>query len=296
MMLFLLSTVTIVSMAAAHDSTTVEIAPGVLMPFANLGGVRDRPSNYSKWLALGGRGLDTALTYGDDVQNEVAAAVKASSVARPEIFLTTKIPCCPSRSEHCEDAEFNGTASADVNRDLAILGKVDLILLHWPCSTYEQTIVAYEGLQKALKNGKTRSIGVSNFNHSLLRRMLDDDRVTVKPAVNQCGHSVGAHNNSHNPAFGGDDDTVKFCAENGISYSAYSPLGGLNGLDIYDNPVVIAIGKAHGVSAAQVALRWLVQQNITVVTAAEKASYEAEDMDIFSFALTTEEMGQLAAL
>merc|ERR1711865_677236 len=66
---------------------------------------------------------------------------------------------------------------------------------------------------------------------------------------------------------GGGDDTVKFCKANGISYSAYSPLGGLTGTDVFKDPTVIAIGNKHNVGPAQVALRWLVQQNISVVTA-----------------------------
>jgi len=282
----------------AAPPNTIEIAPGVFMPYANLGGVTSRPSNYTEWLKLGGRGLDTALTYGDNVQTKVAEALRTTSVPRSEIFLTTKVPCCPSFARWCTPKypEFNGSIAADVNRDVAILGKVDLILLHWPCDTYEETVKAYKGLETALASGVTRAIGVSNFNATLLKRMLSDPGVSVKPSVNQCGHSVGAHNSSHNPRFGGDDGTVKFCADNGISYSAYSPLGGLSGLDIYKNPRVVAIGKAHNKSPAQVALRWLVQQNITVVTAANKESYEAEDMDLFSFSLTDQEMAALTAL
>ena len=89
---------------------------------------------------------------------------------------------------------------------------------------------------------------------------------------------------------------VAFCQAHEISYSAYSPLGGLDGIDVFDDPTVIALGKAHGVSAAQVALRWLVQQNITVVTAADKLEYSKEDIDLFSFSLTEMEMQTLAAL
>lgn len=89
---------------------------------------------------------------------------------------------------------------------------------------------------------------------------------------------------------------VAFCQAHGISYSAYSPLGGLDGIDVFNDPTVKAIGKAHGVSAAQVALRWLVQQNITVVTAANNLEYIKEDIDLFSFSLTATEMQTLAAL
>ena len=79
-------------------------------------------------------------------------------------------------------------------------------------------------------------------------------------------------------------------------YSAYSPLEGLNGGDVFNIPQVIAIGKAHNVSGAQVALRWLVQQNITAVTAAHNPAYIAEDIDVFSFELTPTEMDTLSKI
>lgn len=80
-------------------------------------------------------------------------------------------------------------------------------------------------------------------------------------------------------------------------YSAYSPLGGLSGLDIFKNPTVIRIADRHNVSAAQVALKWLVQRNITIVTAADNSEYISEDMDLFSWGeLSAEEMATLAAV
>jgi diketogulonate reductase-like aldo/keto reductase len=115
----------------------------------------------------------------------------------------------------------------------------------------------------------------------------------TKPAVNQCGHSIG---NTQNTLNGGDDRTVEWCQANGISYSAYSPLGGLSGIDILKNLDVLAIAHAHTVSAAQVALRWLVQQNISVVTAASNPEYIREDIDVFSFVLTPAEMATLARI
>ena len=74
------------------------------MPVVNLGGVHSSPSNYSLWLEIGGHGLDTARMYGDDVQEQVGAAVAASTLDRSEIFVTTKIPCCPSHfgSKYCD--------------------------------------------------------------------------------------------------------------------------------------------------------------------------------------------------
>jgi 2,5-diketo-D-gluconate reductase A len=243
---------------------------------------------------LGGRGIDTALTYGDVIQQKVARALATTDVPRSDIFVTTKVPCCPlADSGKCKQPEYSGSIAQDISKDIAILGKVDLLLLHWPCDTYQQTLDAYTALEAALTSGVTRARGVSNFNASLLERLSKD--IKVKPAVNQCGHSVGAHH-LHNPKFGGDDLTVEYCAKHGISYSAYSPLGGLNGLDIYKNPTVISIANVHKVSPAQVALKWLVQQNITVVTASNNSTYDSQDKDLFSFTLTKAEMKTLAAL
>jgi len=258
--------------------------------------VTSKPSNYSSWLTVGGRGLDTALTYGDTVQQEVAAAMDSSSVPRDQIFLTTKIPCCPfSLTKSCSDPEFGGTAAQSIARDIKLLGRpVDLLLLHWPCDHLADTLSSYAALEDALAKGLTRAIGVSNFNASMLKKILP--AVKVKPAVNQCGHSIGAHNASHNPGFGGNDETVQFCQKHDISYSAYSPLGGLTGTDVFKDPTVIAIGKKHNVGPAQVALRWLVQQKISVVTAGNNPVHQAQDLDLFSFSLTKGEMQQLGAL
>ena len=269
----------------------VTIAPGVEMPIVNLGGVRDRPSNYSSWLSNGGRGLDTALIYGADIQTEVAQAIASSDVKRKEIFLTTKVPCCPSAGvKSCSDPLYNGSIIDNIAKDIEILGRpLDLLLLHWPCDSIEQTEAAYAELESALDQGITRSIGVSNFNASVLETF----KHKVPPAVNQCGHSVGHTNQS---VYGSDDATVKYCAEHGISYSCYSPLGGLNHLDVFKDPTVKAIAAQHNVSPAQIALRWLVQQNLTVVTSSNKSQYQQEDLDLFSFSLTEDEMTRLAAL
>ena len=179
----------------------------------------------------GGRGIDTALTYGDDVQ-KVAASVAKSGVPRSDIFLTTKVPCCPNvfgargvgRGAQCGPTtpEFNGSIANDVSRNLKLLGPSppDLTLLHWPCDTFEQTLSAWRGLEAALQDGKTRAIGVSNFNATLLAKLLP--HMKIKPAVNQCGHSIGHHTLNQTAATsrqgytGGEDATVSFCANHGI--------------------------------------------------------------------------------
>ena len=213
--------------------TSVQIAPGLFQPYVNLGGVTGtHASNWSDFLSSGGRGIDTALTYGDDVQTKVATSIAESGVPRSEIFLTTKVPCCPnvfgakngSPGAHCGPAtpEFNGSIAKDVARNLELLGSAapDLTLLHWPCDTVDQTLAAWRGLEVALQAGKTRAIGVSNFNDTLLAMLLP--QMKVKPAVNQCGHSIGHHTLNQTVATskagytGGEDATVSFCANHGI--------------------------------------------------------------------------------
>lgn len=275
--------------------TSVEIAPGVNMPYINLGGVHSHPSNYTTWLELGGRGLDSALMYGDDVQVAVADAIQASRIPRGKLFVTSKVPCCPAPfTKWCQwyDAEFDElSAFTRAKIDARLLGVevVDLVLLHWPCATMEQTIATYRSLEEFALAGKARAIGVSNFNASVIDALYAAG-LRVPPAVNQCGFSVGNHNSSES---GRDFETLSKCKERGITYSAYSPLGGLSGVDVLGNPVVKSIGQKHGKSSAQVALRWLTQQGVVVVTASDKASHLETDLEIFDFTLADDEMNAL---
>lgn len=265
------------------------------MPLINLGGVHSKPSNYSLWLDLGGRGLDTAWDYGNDVQKAVGDAVTASGI-RNDLFITTKVPCCPSWQE-TKCSPWAGTnldeivrKAADINLELLGVSYVDLLLLHEPCDTMKDTVTAYLALEKVKASGKARAIGISNFNKTLIDALMKEAKVL--PAVNQCGFSIGGHNNS---AMGSDPETIKHCQDLGITYSAYSPLGGLNGIDILHDPDVMAIAATHNKSAAEVALRWVVQQGIPAVTASNKESHDLSDLDIFSFALTNDEMVRLKA-
>jgi diketogulonate reductase-like aldo/keto reductase len=290
----------VLALAAAQVvKPDVEIAPGVLMPMVSLGGVESRPSNYSAWLspAVGGAALDTALDYGTATQSAVGAAVRASGLPRAKVFITTKVPCCPftwatPNQTACADPSFANVTLA-LERDLAELGlaghggQADLVLLHWPCDSMEQSIAAYRALEAFHAAGKARAIGVSNFNSSQLAALLAVAK--VPPAVNQCEFSIGVKN----PLCGKDGPA--FAAAHGVTYEAYSPLGGLSGIDVLADPDVRRIAAAHGVAAAQVALRWVVQQGIAFATAAQNPAYMVEDLDLFSFELSDAEMATLAA-
>lgn len=286
--------------AAAAIPTTKEIAPGVFMPYVNLGGVHSHPSNYSAWLSIGGVGLDTALMYGDDVQMHVGDAIRASKIPREKLFVTTKVPCCPAPfSKWCswyasEYADLDAGTRAEIDLRLLGVDQVDLMLLHWPCTTTEQTIATYRALEEFALAGKARAIGISNFNASMIDTLYAaPGGLRVRPSINQCGFSIGGHNNS---SFGRDFATLAKCKEKGITYSAYSPLGGLSGVDVLNDPRVKAVGAAHNKSSAQVALRWVTQQEVVAVTASTKVSHLRSDLGIFDFSLTQGEMQELAKI
>lgn len=313
----------------ARIPTTVEIAPGVEMPYVNLGGVHSHPSNYSAWLELGGTGLDTALMYGDDVQLETGKAVEASGIPREQLFVTSKVPCCPSSfTSWCKwyDSEYDDLSAytrAEIDARLLGLETVDLMLLHWPCDTVEDTVRTYRSLEKFQLDGKARAIGISNFNASAIDALFEHE-LRVKPVVNQCGFSIGGTTTEpaprppsrslrsplhralpltpplrtgHNDTkYGRDFETLDKCRAKGITYSAYSPLGGLSGVDVLSNPQVVAVGKAHNKSSAQVALRWVTQQGVVAVTASTKPSHLAGDLDIFDFTLSSDEMATLTKI
>jgi len=249
------------------------------MPLVSLGHPDDgtqEDDSAKLWLSLGARGIDTAFSYHN--QDLVGKAVRASGIPREEIFVTTKVPC-KATAEESLDA---------IREDLKELqmDSVDLMLIHFPCSHYKISggnAAAWQGLQKALELNLTRSIGVSNFAVDDVKEVLAVGG--VQPAVNQCQMSIGSH----------DDVTIEFCQENGITYEAYSPLRHVD----FSDATINEIATAHGKSVAQVALRWINQQGVTLATSpGTDEQYAREDADVYMnpFDLTDDEMTKLSAL
>ena len=282
---------------------SVEISPSVWMPMLGFG-----ICNHSLFISLGGRSLDTALDYGDDKQAEVGAAIRASGLPRSEFFVTTKIPCCPSAfvadstySQHCHVRRSPEQTAADIAHDLQMLGLsyVDAMLMHWPCDSTADVVSTWRVMEAMALNGTARAIGVSNFNSSAVETLVAHAR--VKPALNQVAYSIADHTGVpyRNQTWGRDDATRALCKRLGITYQAYSPLGGwaLGGTSrVLHDPTVLAVAAAHNRSAAAVALRWVVQQGVPVVTSSDKAEYDEEDLAVFDFNLTAAEMERLAAV
>ena len=153
---------------------TVKIAPNVYMPKVNLG-----LCNHDIWLKNGGRGVDTAFVYGDKAQKETGESIRNSNIPRSELFVTTKVPCCPSKKWLKFAGGVGGCAilghntSEHIQHDMATLGLkyVDLMLLHWPCDTFEETLNAYSVMEEMVAKGTARAVGVSNFNSSMIEIM-----------------------------------------------------------------------------------------------------------------------------
>ena len=291
---------------------TVEISPGVHMPLLANGIARD----HTVWLQNGGRHIDTAYLYGDDQQRKVGGAIRIfrDEVPRGQIFVTTKVTCCPSdRCSHFCDKPPNSVglrATANVteqiHHSLALLGVeyVDLLLLHFPCSRFEDTARAYAQLEAIHASGRARAIGVSNLNASALKALLAVAK--VKPAVNQVGLSIAGHPASHDGKaagceegsrrYGSDLDTVSFGRRHGVTTMAYSPLGRISHVDVLGQRRVQKAAERHKKTSAQVALRWLTQQGIAAVTATSNSQHAAEALDSSSFDLTWWEMRALSGL
>merc|ERR1712224_751553 len=141
------------------------------------------------------------------------------------------------------------------------------------------------GLEDYVAQGKLKSIGVSNFNAKQMQKVMD--KATVPIAVNQIEYNVFSH----------DEDVIAFCDANNITVEAYSPLSGQKGAQsVFSDETVKAIAATHNVSAAQVALRWIVQRGHTLAVLSSNPEHQANDADLFGFELTDDEMTQLTEL
>jgi len=234
------------------------------------------------WYQAGGIGVDTALDYG--VQKDIAAVLKQGLVPREKIFITTKIPAgIGIETGFC----IGGADKAiqQVKRDISELGVkyVDLVLLHAPCLIASQNLAMWQGLEEALAQNLTRAIGVSNYKAENLEQLMKGSK--VKPAVDQCHMGVGSH----------DDATIKYAQANGITYEAYDAMRNCP----FDDPELLSMATAHNVSTAQVCLRWVLQKGAvmavgTGANASHVGKYAAEDLDLYSFTLTDDEMDRLS--
>ena len=218
----------------------------------------------------GYRLIDTAAIYGNE--EGVGEGIGISGVPRSEVFLTTKL-WNPQQ----------GQAADALDESLAKLstGYVDLYLIHWPTPKQDKYVQAWRTMIESQKEGKTRSIGVSNFTIDNLKRIMDETGVV--PAVNQ----IELH-----PQLP-QEELRAFHGEHGIVTESWSPLGQGK---LLDNPVLIEIGRKYGKTPAQAVLRWHLDLGLVVIPKSVTSSRIKENIDVFDFALDVDDMARLATL
>lgn len=220
-------------------------------------------------IEAGYRLIDTAAAYMNE--EAVGAAIKKSGVAREELFITTKL--------WVQDASYEGAKKA-VETSLEKLGLeyLDLYLIHQPIGDYYG---AYRAMEELYKEGKLKAIGVCNFYPHVLADLCET--VEIKPAVNQ----VELH------PFFQQEDALKVMKEYGVQPEAWGPLAeGRHG--IFTDETLTEIGKKYGKSAAQVVLRWNAQRGVVVIPKSVHKERIEQNIDIWDFELTEEEMKKIA--
>jgi diketogulonate reductase-like aldo/keto reductase len=222
-------------------------------------------------LRLGYRHVDTAQAY--ENEREVGEGVRASGLPREQVFVTTKVWWT-----HFSAGELEHSVAESLAR--LRMPYVDLLLLHWPNASVPlgETMAA---LAKVKREGLAKHIGVSNFTVALVEEAL---RVSTEPIVN---------NQFELHPYLDQSKLIAACRRHGISMTAYSPIARGR---IKDDATLGAIARAHGKSAAQVCLRWLVQQGIIVIPRTSKLERLTENFEIFDFELTAAEMAAISAL
>jgi 2,5-diketo-D-gluconate reductase A len=221
-------------------------------------------------ISTGYRSIDTAAIYGNEVG--VGAGIVASSVPRSQLYITTKL---------WNDRHRSASEAFNESLDRLKLDYVDLYLIHWPKPRQNGYVEAWRTLAKLKEEGRTKSIGVSNFSVDHLRRIFDETGVI--PSVNQ----IELH-----PRFQ-QNELVNFHAEHGIITESWSPLG--QGTLLGDE-ILKELAKKHGKTPAQVVIRWHIDRGFIVIPKSVTPSRIRENFGVFDFSLDADDLAKIAAL
>jgi len=224
-------------------------------------------------LAIGYRLIDTAVNYRNE--DAVGRAIAQTDVPRSDIVVTTKLP----GRDHGYDETLRS-----FERSAAALGLdvIDLYLIHWPNPSIGKYVDAYRAMVRLREEGRVRTVGVSNFTQEHLARVAD--ATGVMPAVNQ----VEMH------PFFPQVELRAFHAAHGIVTEAWSPLG--KAAPVKQAAPVVAAARAHGVTPAQVVLRWHLQLGSVPIPKSADPGRRRENFDVFGFELTDDEVAAITAL
>jgi len=262
--------------SASPAVPSVPLAEGVEIPQLGFGVFlvprEETAAAVAHALEVGYRHVDTAAAYRNE--RPVGEAVRDAGLPRQQLFVTTK---CWNDDQGYDEAR----AAFDKSYERLDIGPIDLYLIHWPAPAHDRYLDTWRAFIELRGEGRTRAIGVSNFQVAHLNRLIEQTAVT--PAINQ----VELH-----PYFQ-QAELRRAHAELGIVTEAWSPLA--QGL-VLEDPTIVSIAAAHGKSPAQVVLRWHLQLGNVVIPKSVTPARIATNFDIFDFELSHAEMGAIEEL
>lgn len=255
---------------------TVKLNNGVVMPAVGFGVFQIPDQNacrqaVSDALEVGYRSIDTAEAYGNE--QAVGEAIRESGIKREDLFVTTKVWV----SNYGDEATLR---AFDASMKRLGLDYLDLYLLHKPYNDYYG---AWRALERLYREGRIRAIGVTSFWNERLQDLFLHNE--VKPQVNQVETNVWYQQN----------EAHDFMAKEGIQHEAWAPFAEGNN-DVFHNPVLTGIARKHGKSVGQVMLRWLNQRGVVVIPKTVHKARMQENLNIFDFTLTDDDMRLIATL
>lgn len=255
---------------------TLSLNDGRSMPQVGLGVWRiddaETESVVTEAIRAGYRAVDTAVLYGNEAA--VGRAARLAPAGRDSVFITTKV---------WNDRQGYDAARRSFDESLArlVTEAIDLFLIHWPVPARGLYVETWRALIELKREGRARSIGVSNFTPDHIRRIVD--ATGTVPSVNQ----VELHPRFQQRAL------RAFHAEHGILTQSWRPLG--KG-EFLDDPALRAIAAKHGRTAAQVVIRWHVDNGLLVIPKSRTPARIRENIDVFNFALDAEDLAAIAAM
>lgn len=258
----------------------VTLNNGVQMPQLGLGvwQASDDEAESAVTMAIdaGYRLIDTAAMYGNEAG--VGRAIASSSVAREELFITTKV--------WNSDQGYEQTLKAFVTSTQKLgLDYLDLYLVHWPLPARDTMPETWRALEELYEGGKIRAIGVCNFRIEDLEKLMAHSN--VPPVVNQ----IELH-----PDFA-QIELRDYCEAHNIAVESWGPIGGSrSGNAVLKDPVIVELATKYGKSPAQIALRWHIQSGLIVIPKSVHAERIRENIDIFDFELSLSDMTRIAEL
>lgn len=253
---------------------TLKLNNGVEMPMLGFGTFLNSGSDCERSVCeaikAGYRLIDTAEAYGNEA--EVGKGIKTSGIDRKELFITTKVNF--KSYEHARET---------VLASLEKLGTdyLDLVLLHWPFANYYK---AWRELEALYEEGKIRAIGVSNFEPDRLIDLIAYNK--VKPVINQIETHLYCQRHAEH----------EWEKKYGVAHEAYAPLGQGRANEMFEEQAVKALAAKYGKTPAQILLRYLLQNDVVIIPKSVHKERIAENINVFDFELTAEEMAELHTL